>query len=128
MILNKELYTKVHCRLSPYLDQDKSDDLKWSIDGLEKWYTDRFQEQINTDSALVNISQVKRIFKYVQKTLENFDPNTSIDNDEQFQKLAIEEITKILNDKEEVIEEQKVPFQKEKPHGNSYFDFNYNKN
>ena len=43
MILNKERFIKVYDRLFPYLEPDKSEDLKWSLDNLEKYYLDEIK-------------------------------------------------------------------------------------
>lgn len=121
----KERYSKVIQRLGPYLDREKNEDLKWSIENLEKWYNNDIKELIEANTCSVNASQVKRIFKFVQKTLETSGPSKTIDNDEHLQSIAIEEISKILKVKEEVIEEEEEPVEQESTHEESSFDYNY---
>ena len=117
-------------RLNPHLDSHNRKDLRESIESLEKWYKDEIKALIDANIPSVNVSQVKRIFKYVQKALEISSTGKTIETDEELQESAIEEITKILKNKEEIIEEEPdeeedIQHEESAPEYNYYHNENY---
>mmetsp|Transcript_31846 Transcript_31846/g.36364 ORF Transcript_31846/g.36364 Transcript_31846/m.36364 type:complete len:225 (-) Transcript_31846:218-892(-) len=70
--------------------------------------------------------QVKRIFKFVQRTLKSTQPNKTIDSDVEIQRVAIREITNILLGKDD--DEPKTHEVKDESHKDPKEDYYYYQN